>query len=124
VAQIVFDPNASWLQRGAVGFSVVMLVMLMGSIFFALSAVAPRMKVSKGDPNLYFLGHIIGLSEEEFTKRFLDLSMDQLKVTIICQIHAKAQIVQHKFNGVSLSVNFLFGGVMCWVLARLLLAFA
>ncbi len=123
MAQAFLNANSSWYQRGACLFSLALLVFLLGSIFFALWTVVPHTKKRRLHENLYCFGSIAMMSEEDFTRRFLSLSMDELKATIIAEIHAKAYIVQHKFSSVRLSVNFLFFAVLCWVLARLLLSF-
>jgi len=123
MAAAILDPNGSWIVRGAFALSVLMLVLLLGSIFYALFTVVPRVRKSHIGDNLYFFGSIAHMTEEDYTHRFLNMSMDQLKKTVIAQIHAKANIVQRKFYGVRLSVNFLFFAVMCWVLVRVMMAF-
>ncbi|MFN8376052.1 MAG: DUF5706 domain-containing protein [Anaerolineae bacterium] len=104
--------------------SVLMIVTLLSSIFCALITVVPRTYKGPKQGNLYFFGYITTLGQDDFTQRFLNMSMSELKVAIIEQIYAKAHIVERKYAAVRWSMNFLFLAVLFWALARLMLTFA
>jgi hypothetical protein len=75
MAQSILDPNAALVERSAYLASLIMVVLLLASIFYALLTVIPQFKMPHVDQNLYFFGHITGLSEENFTQRFLNGSL-------------------------------------------------
>lgn len=98
------------------------------SILFALIVTAPRftnintVNKSAVDNVLYF-ENIRLFSRDEYTVRFLNLSLEQINQLLVGEIHAQALIVAQKYRRTRLSVFCLFGGIVLWGLSRLLVAF-
>ena len=90
------------------------LVMLLLSIFYALWTVMPRYRPATRNGNPYFFGHIIQMSEADYVERYLDMSLDEVKESIMSQIHAKSFVIATKFRKVRLSMVFLALGIITW----------
>jgi hypothetical protein len=115
---------------GASALSQIGFIMLLGvvlmlvlSVFFALATIIPR-RVEPTHQSLYFYGTAARMDANAYIQAFKESELEDLKSTILGQIHSRAQIVAAKFTTVNLSGRFLLFGVLLWGASRLALAFA
>jgi len=132
VASIALNPGAlssalvtagsQPLERFAVAISLLMIVALLISIYFALSSARPKLSGAAKQKNLFFFGTAAALEEAAYVKQFMALTMDDVKMSVIAQIHAKAVIVDKKYRSIRSSLLFLFIALVLWLLVRLVFA--
>ncbi|MFQ3567861.1 MAG: Pycsar system effector family protein [Aggregatilineales bacterium] len=110
------------VERFAVAISLLMVVALLISIYFALSSARPKLRGGTKQNNLFFFGTAAALEEAAYVEQFMALTMDDIKTSVIAQVHAKAVIVEKKYRGIRSSLLFLFIALLLWLLARLVFA--
>ena len=105
--------------------NLLMLVAMIISVYFSLSAAFPRkgmdIHVGQDDCDLFYFGHICQLTETQYMDRFLSMSMQDVKQETILAIHAKAGIVAAKYKNVRYSMIFIFIAILLWSVSRALL---
>jgi hypothetical protein len=121
--QNLISPDASIFGRVGTALVVGMIVVLVISIYFALTTTVPRL-VHSTEHNLLFFGTIASKTQDEYLREFRAMSLETVKTDVLRQIHVRARIVQSKFRTVNRSGVFLLAGVLLWGLSRLVLAFA
>lgn len=110
------------LDRLADLFTVLMFLALVCSFYCALQVVNPHLRGSKRFTLMYF-SQIAQMNEHDFISTFANQSLDDLRESILAQVHTKARIAQYKFARVRWSVNFLIASLVFWAIIQLLLAF-
>lgn len=110
------------LDRLADLFTVLMFLALVCSFYWALRVVNPHLRGSKRFTLMYF-SQIAQMNEHDFISTFANQSLDDLRESILAQVHTKATIAQYKFARVRWSVNFLIASLVFWAIIQLLLAF-
>lgn len=123
VARNLFSATSPALGRLIDVFSILMFLALACSFLWALRVVNPHLRGSKRFTLMYF-GKIAQLDEDEFIDAFQNQSLNDLKVSMLAQVHTKARIAQIKFARVRWSVNFLIASLTCWAIIQLLFAFS
>jgi hypothetical protein len=122
----------SWRIADTHGWVFVALLIWIGSaislccsIAYALAATFPRSLrstgASIGNPNLYFSSYIVQLSPEDYTRSFCAQSNNDVKMSVLQQIHVKSRVLETKLRSVRLGLRMLVLALGCWALARLLL---
>jgi len=100
-------------------------IFLCFAIGYALSAAFPRSlrntSTLVGNPNLYFSTYIVQLSPEDYARSFSAQSNNDVKVSVLQQIHVKSRVLETKLRSVRLGLRMLVCALTCWALARLLL---
>jgi hypothetical protein len=138
VASVAFDrnmlvnalgPNASAVHQFSLVVTLVMATALMLSIYYALRSSRPNMRSPRAGNvqatrNPFFFGHIAQMDENAFVDAFMGQTMQDVKLNVAQQIHAKSVVVNRKFRAIASSMNFLFVALGSWLLARLILALA
>ncbi len=119
----LLDVNAAFSQRVGALLSLLVIVTLLISVYFALATASPRIKITQNLFSPFFFGSIAALDQSTFVQQFLGLSIQDVKISVLKEIHAKSQIVQAKFTAAQWSVRFLLVSVFLIGISRLLLAF-
>jgi hypothetical protein len=101
---------------------MVMVLALVASTLLALQVTIPKFHASKSD-NLFYFRNIRGQKMEEYRRAFFAESIQGIKEDVIEQIHAKANIVERKYHGVRISMEFLMAAVIAWGVLRILIVF-
>jgi Family of unknown function (DUF5706) len=114
--------SPSVLDFCVASFTIVMFLALVGSFYCALLVVRPYFRSSQRTTLMYF-GHIARSSEEEFISKFLAQSLDELKESVLIEVHAKAKIAKRKFERIRHSVDLLIVALVLWTVVQLLQAF-
>jgi hypothetical protein len=120
IAGHLLNESTSLLAKSATLLTLLMLFSLLASIFFALFTASPRVTGEKA-PNAFFFGSIAKMSQADYVKFFQALTLQDVKTSVMMEIHAKRHIVEVKFKGAQRSVNFLFLAIVLWTLSRLLI---
>lgn len=110
------------LDRLVALFTIAMFLALVCSFYCALLVVRPYLRSSQHTSFMYF-GQIAQASEKDFIETFLTQSLDQLKESVLTEVHAKARIARRKFIRIRHSVNFLIVALVLWTVVQLLQAF-
>ena len=110
----IFNAGATTEQQLLGVAQAVVLVALFFSLTFALFTIIPRVHKARASKQLYFYGDISSMPEREFIDRFMAMPLEDVKIGVLAQIHAKSFIVQRKFQGVRLSLACLFVAVIGW----------
>lgn len=103
-----------------ISLTITILLALVVSVYFALSATMPRVGTAKDDLNLLYSKHIANLTPEAYIDTFLGMTVQDLKRSVLHQIHAKAGIVERKFKYVQRSIVFIFLAITLWAALELL----
>jgi hypothetical protein len=120
----IFSPSRSPLERIALLLTVLVLITLFGSVWFALKTSRPKVVAPKQSTNLFFWGHACVVDDDAYVRQFMDLSINEVKENVIAQLYARSHVVSRKFKNVRYSLDFLFVALVLWALSRLLLAMA
>lgn len=96
--------------------SVVMILSIILSVFYALATTRPNIAPPAQLLNLFFWGHIHQIPEAEYRERFMNMSIDEVKLSVITQIHARSRVVARKFRFVQRSLDFLFVSLLIYLL--------
>ncbi|HWA29010.1 MAG TPA: Pycsar system effector family protein [Lacunisphaera sp.] len=121
-----------WRMADAHGVDLVALVVWIASAIFlcfaigyALHAAFPRSlrntSTLVGNPNLYFSGYIVQLSPEDYARSFCAQSNNDVKVSVLQQIHVKSRVLETKLRSVRLGLRMLVMALSCWAFARLIM---
>lgn len=105
------------------GFPIesVVLIGVLASVFYSILAVMPRFTKDKTRVGTdHFFGDIVKISEEAFLARWMDMSLQQVKESVLSQIYAKSFIAQRKFNNVRRSTMLLLVALVVWGLLWLI----
>lgn len=97
--------------------SVAMIVCIILSVFYALMTTRPNLIPPTQMGNLFFWGHIAQMSEADYRSRFMNMTIDEVKLSVITQIHARSKVVGRKFRTVQRSLDFLFISLLLYVLS-------
>ena len=125
IASITLDQGAirrilatgtSLPDRLGLGLPVAMIVCIMLSVFYALATTRPNLAPPTQMLNLFFWGHIAQTPEAEYRDKFMNMSIDEVKLSVITQIHARSRVVARKFRHVQRSLDFLFISLMLYLL--------
>jgi hypothetical protein len=122
----LFEGNVAGMERLSTLMLVLTMTSLAVSVVFALLASRPTL-VRPGMSerhNLFYFMHMREMDANTFSQRFLEMSMMDVKVTILHQLHAMAAVVKRKYAGVRVSLWFLVFALLGWGAARLMLALA
>lgn len=106
-------------DRVGMFLSVAMILSIILSVFFALSTTRPNTAPPAQMLNLFFWGHIAQMPEEDYRERFMNMSITEVKLYVITQIHARSRVVARKFRFVQRSLDFLFVSLLLYVLTYL-----
>lgn len=118
-----FISTASILDRFIGAISLLLFAGLIISIYFALLAARPMLRLSGQRRSLFYFGHIAKLSEQDFTNEFLGQTALEIRESILAQAHAKAVIANTKYERVRRSIDFFIFGLILWVILQLAIAF-
>jgi hypothetical protein len=122
----------SWQIGEAHGWELVALVTwvgcaicLCGAVGFAIYAAFPRSlnntETTAGNPNLYFSAYIVQLSPADYARSFCAQSNQDVKASVLQQIHVKSRVLETKLRSVRLGLCMLVLALGGWALARLLM---
>jgi hypothetical protein len=123
VIRDTFSSTISILEIMSLAFTIMVVISLLLSVFFALMTSRPNTTPPKEATNLFFFQHIAMMDPHDYAERFLDMDSQALKILVISQIHAKAKITTRKFIQIRYSLDFMVIGLALWMVARLLIAF-
>lgn len=113
----LLDTFASTWQRGGSAVQagqLGVLACLMMSVAFALMTIFPRFRRSPISGQRYFFRQIADMSEEDFVEHYMHATMDEVKASVIAQIHAKSSIANCKFSHIRRSIFFLALALSLW----------
>lgn len=114
IAAITTETVQNFLVRGFPIESIV-LIGVIGSVFFSLLAVLPRFTQNKNRVGTdHFFGDIVKISEQAFLARWMDMTLQQVKESVLSQIYAKSHIAQRKFINVRRSAILLLVALVVW----------
>ena len=106
----------------AVG-TLVMTMTLLLTVYYALIVTKPALGFPRENQALFYFGYIVRQSEEDFIRKFLGQSPEELRESVLAQIYSKSQIASRKFHGIRMSLNYLFATFALWAAVRIMLAF-
>jgi hypothetical protein len=112
----ILAAGTSLPDRIGLGLSVAMIVCIMLSVFYALATTRPNLAPPSQVLNLFFWGHIAQVPEAEYREKFMNMSIDEVKLSVITQIHARSRVVARKFRRVQRSLDFLFISLVLYLL--------
>jgi len=107
----------------AVILLAVALLMLGGSIYYALIVTRPSM----GRPHtagLFYFGMMRVLEREDFIQQFESLTVPDVRQDLLSQVYTLANITHRKFRRNAIALNLLLGGLYLWALGEILRIFA
>nr|MBN1229172.1 hypothetical protein [Anaerolineae bacterium] len=107
----------------AIIMTLVLLILLILSVYFAVSATFPRKGTHSTHISLAFSQHIASLSPEGYVDLFMNTSLQEMKRMVIHQIHAKAGVVTAKFRAVSRSIVFFMLAITLWAVSEIVISF-
>ena len=120
----IIDAGTSLPDRLGLVLSVAMIVCIMLSVFYALATTRPNTAPPAQILNLFFWGHISQIPEAEYRERFMDMSINEVKLSVVTQIHARSKVVARKFRTVQRSLDFLFVSLLLYLLTYLVTGLA
>jgi pycsar effector protein len=123
IALSLLDAGAPPLARILALVTAAMIVVLMLSVYFALSSARPVMRLKSATPSLFFFGDITQQSESAFIQNFTTKLSGDLQREMLAQVYAKATIARIKFAAIRISLNFLVAALALWVVVQILIAF-
>lgn len=94
---------------------------LIASVFLALLAARPILKIRQQSRSLFYFGHVAQVSEKEFLDEFRKQSSSEIQKSVLAQVHAKAIIANRKYLRVQWSINFLIFALFFWALLQIIL---
>lgn len=112
----ILAAGTSLTDRIGLGLSVAMIVCIILSVFYALATTRPNLAPPAQVLNLFFWGHIAQVPEAEYREKFMNMSIDEVKLSVITQIHARSRVVARKFRRVQRSLDFLFISLVLYLL--------
>jgi hypothetical protein len=118
----LLDANSPIMNRLAAVLFISMFFALLLSIYYALLVTKPKLRLPKQRQTLFYFGHIAQCDEDEFIGKFLSLPSDEIIVSILTQVYAKAQVATDKFTEIRRSLNFLITSLILWAIAQLFLS--
>jgi hypothetical protein len=116
---IIIDSSVPPTCRLSALFSVLMLVALFGSLYYAFHAVIPRLTPPVKDGNPFYFNSIIQYEEGEFIESFENLDDTQARLKLLSEIHAKSKIAHQKYTQLRRSYVFLVIAFILWGLSQL-----
>jgi hypothetical protein len=126
--QTAFQDFGDPLSLLALGATLLMLLMIFGSLYFALMVARPRLigisKATDTPRNLFFFGDVQSLGRDDFVEQFMHQDMTTIKRQVLQQIHNRSRVVMRKYEDSRRSINYLVGAIVFWVLAQMLMAAA
>lgn len=115
-------PTAPAGDRLAGSVTVLLFTSLIASIYFALSAVTPILRLQKQRQSLFYFGDIAQMSEREFINGFAAQSEAEMRESILAQVYAKAVIASHKFVAIHRSAESLIIALFLWAVLQAILS--
>ncbi len=113
--------SSATILQNIVGISaILMLILLIVSTCFALSAVIPRLFPPKKEMNVFYFESILSTSEEVFNQRFNSTTKQDFNKMILSEIYVLSLIAKKKYRLIQRSHQLLFGSLFYWVLAVLI----
>lgn len=106
-------------DRVGLVLSVVMILSIILSVFYALATTRPNIAPPTQILNLFFWGHIAQMPEADYREHFMNMSINEVKLAVITQIHARSRVVARKFRFVQRSLDFLFMSLLLYLLTYL-----
>lgn len=85
-------------------FGITSIMLLLGG-YFIIRAVFPRLEnVTKTNKSLFFFMHIANMKLADFSKKFLNISENDIKKQILEQIYSNSHIASKKMKNVQNSI--------------------
>lgn len=122
VTNILFNENADILEQVSLIASLLAALSVVASVVFALMSTKPNLRRTERPTNLFFFGDAAELDEETFLNGFMNLTMHEIKTTVITQIHAKSHVLVGKFRHLRNSMLLLLLALSLWVASIIVLA--
>ena len=106
----------------AVILLTVALLLLGGSIYYALIVTRPAM----GRPHsagLFYFGMMRVLERDDFIQQFENLTIPDVRRDLLSQVYTLSNITHRKFRRNAVALNLLLGGLYLWALGEILRIF-
>ena len=103
--------------------TLLMTMTLLLTVYYALIVTKPALGLPRENQALFYFGYIVRHSEEDFIRKFLNQSPEELRESVLAQIYSKSQIARRKFYGIRMSLSFLFATFALWAAVRIMLLF-
>jgi hypothetical protein len=101
------------------GLGLLILVLLLASVFFALSAAYPRRPNVPATPKLFYTASIVHFPPHAYVDAFKAMTVQELKDTVLQEIHGKSRVVVAKFANLQRSMVFMYVALLLWVVLQL-----
>ncbi len=102
-------------ERIRLGATILFLISLGLTFFFALRASMPRIAAPVYNKSLFFFGYAEQMTEKDYLKEYMNLSSQNMKEQIAVQLHARSGIVARKFRNLGWSMRFLVLMIVFWL---------
>lgn len=114
-----------WFEVVSILFYALFVVAMSFVVGRGISAAFPRAikknRATSHSPNLYFTAQIATMAAEAYADEFCEQSNDQVKRSVLGQIHSKSLVLEAKLHHVRRGMAFLAGALGLWLAARLVL---
>lgn len=122
---VLGNPAATTAQQSGLLLLLGMAVLMVMSVYYALNSSRPNLRNPQPGAmgrNLFFFGHVAQMSGDDYEQQFMGLTMEEVKRSVIRQIHAKSTIVTRKYAMINRSLMLLFLALILWLGSRVVLA--
>ena len=115
----IVDAGTALPDRIGLALSVLMIGSIILSVFFALATTRPNLAPPAQVVNLFFWGHAAQMPEPDYREQFMNMTIEEVKQSVLTQIHARSGVVARKFRFVQRSLDFLFVSLILYLLTYL-----
>lgn len=112
ITNTLFGSSATLAEQLQLLIMLGMIGAMLMSIMFALKTARPKLIATTRMHNLFFFGHIVQLSEDDFVNRFMHMNIQDIKRALLTQIYAKSRILDKKFLFTRYSMTFMFAALL------------
>ena len=103
-------------------FIILTFIALALSTVFALLVARPIMQGHNAGGTLFFFGKISRMTYEEFVEKFSSQSTQELRESLLSEVHTTARLANQKFISIRYSLDFLIAAVFLWSLVQVMIA--
>ena len=116
----MFDQGTSLVDRLIMVITLCMMVSLFLSVLYALFTTRPNLIPPGPVNNLFFWGHVARMPEADYRTQFMNMTIEEVKLAVITQIHTRSRVVAKKYVNVRYSLDFLFVALVLFIISRIL----
>ena len=113
---------APFSARASAFFTIMTFGALLCSTLFALWVARPVMHAHETGGTLFFFGRISQMTYEDFAAKFSDQPPEQLRASLLAEIHTTAKLARKKFLRIRYSLDFLIAAVFLWGMVQIVAA--